>query len=103
VTSGHEKAESDLVRRATCFVTEYATPDDPQPDFREKVAEKGDRGPVASSSSPEAELRSPEAAFSSSEAIRIGNRRPQIRMHTRRPGPREVSEAARPPVLSEAA
>jgi cytochrome P450 len=68
------------------FLTEYLTPDDPQPNFREKFSESGVVQPrdgviVVGSRAGATEVCARDAAFSSEEAIRIGNQRPQIPMH----------------------
>lgn len=68
------------------FLGEYLDPNNPQPDLRDKFAQGGIIQPkedlfMVGSREGVAQVCAPDAAFTSKEAIRIGNVRPQIPMH----------------------
>jgi cytochrome P450 len=85
-----EKLSDTWFAETMAFLTGYVPPDDPQPAFRERFSDSGVVEPkdgviLVGSRAAVAQLTAPDAAFSSNEAIRIGNQRPQIPMHTDAP------------------
>jgi cytochrome P450 len=81
-----EKLSPTWFAETMTLLAEYLPPDDPQPSLRDKFFPNGfvqvrEGLVIVGSRAGVAEVTASGAAFTSEEAIRIGNQRPQIPMH----------------------